>query len=768
MKRKHEDPHFVRPAGSQGPAQRASFSEQSSSDVPSLKDHHLLPITLDNANHGLSQLASLERAIPAHQTVTDVDLEATRPTYLAHSFLSRFQCSGQLDDLERAIIATRSSLEDIPGERSYQSSLLADLCNSAVSLWGRAVCNDSSDDLEIIIHLGHQIIDLIPERDPEKPVVLYRLGLLKEAQFYGSRDKASFDAAVTTFVEIAAHSLANPSIRLDAARRFVSLVSECVEFASADILLFTYERVCEIFPEIVQLGHTIAHRYEESAKLGVLVTSAVPAFISCRLRHQAIVWMETGRSLVWSHILSLREKEGLERIHPTLARALHEVSSSLRDSGAGFHAISQTLQPAPSGHVTRSVTDGAADGHRNLVAQYEAIMNEIRGLRGFEDFLRPPTIASYMAIIEHLDGPVVYINVHSSSCDALVLLPNGGIRHVPLRSLKEKEATKLRSRWVHNLNQCHSRVRANGSQIWNSMSGQREFRIMLECLWKWVVEPILGALNLITMSNQLTHITWCPMGPLTQLPLHAAGIYSGERASQLHAFDFVASSYTPSLSALLRCQKQSRARPPQPSVLVIAQPSAPGLEHLPGIQVECQRLRAVIPSHVHVKFLEDKQGTAHASLEAIKQHPWVHIACHGAQNAADPTKSAFALYNSQLTLSALMGTVAEESAELAFLSACQTAVGDQKVPEESAHLAAGILAVGFKGVVATMWSINDATAPVVVETYYRRLFELRSSESLVAGYTGAAYGLHDAVKALRDHVGEQDFVKWAPFVHFGV
>lgn len=57
-----------------------------------------------------------------------------------------------------------------------------------------------------------------------------------------------------------------------------------------------------------------------------------------------------------------------------------------------------------------------------------------------------------------------------------------------------------------------------------------------------------------------------------------------------------------------------------------------------------------------------------------------------------------------------MGMVAK-NAELAFLSACQTAVGDEKIPEESAHLAAGMMVVGFKGVVATMWSIGDADAP---------------------------------------------------------
>ena len=101
------------------------------------------------------------------------------------------------------------------------------------------------------------------------------------------------------------------------------------------------------------------------------------------------------------------------------------------------------------------------------------------------------------------------------------------------------------------------------------------------------------------------------------------------------------------------------------------------------------------------------------------------------------------------------------------MSACQTAVGDERTPEESAHLAAGMLAVGFKGVIATMWSIMDADAPVVVEQFYKTLLALRDTTRLQRGETGAAYALHEALKVLREQVGEDDFLRWAPFVHFG-
>ena len=79
-----------------------------------------------------------------------------------------------------------------------------------------------------------------------------------------------------------------------------------------------------------------------------------------------------------------------------------------------------------------------------------------------------------------------------------------------------------------------------------------------------------------------------------------------------------------------------------------------------------------------------------------------------------------------------------------------------------------MLAVGFKGVVATMWSIGDEETPILVEAYYKNLIELRRAGRFGGGQTGAAYALHEAMKILRNRVKGNNFVKWAPFVHFGL
>ncbi|THU78663.1 hypothetical protein K435DRAFT_886958 [Dendrothele bispora CBS 962.96] len=89
-----------------------------------------------------------------------------------------------------------------------------------------------------------------------------------------------------------------------------------------------------------------------------------------------------------------------------------------------------------------------------------------------------------------------------------------------------------------------------------------------------------------------------------------------------------------------------------------------------------------------------------------------------------------------------------KNAELAVLSACETATGDENLPEEAVHLAAGMLAVGYPSVIATMWSIGDSDAPLIADKVYANLLgPLDNSESQKAKLT-PAYALHEAVKHL--------------------
>ncbi|KAF8676366.1 TPR-like protein, partial [Rhizoctonia solani] len=281
---------------------------------------------------------------------------------------------------------------------------------------------------------------------------------------------------------------------------------------------------------------------------------------------------------------------------------------------------------------------------------------------------------------------------------------------------------------------------------------------VLAALWNNVVKPVLdymGYTNAVPVRG-MPHITWCPTGALSFLPLHAAGDYD---MTQSRVFDYAVSSYTPTLTALLGSGSSSTNC--RPRILGVGQAATPGLTPLPGTTIELGYLQAHSKQRTDYWQLTDERATRKAVLDAMDDYDWVHLACHASQDLRDSTKSRFYLHDGTLDLSAINQRIFK-SKGLAYLSACQTATGDEKLPDEAIHLASGMLMAGYQSVIASLWSVVDEDAPFVADKVYGRLLE---DGKVGNGEAGRA--LHDAVAGLREKVGEKEFGRWVPYIHIG-
>lgn len=227
-------------------------------------------------------------------------------------------------------------------------------------------------------------------------------------------------------------------------------------------------------------------------------------------------------------------------------------------------------------------------------------------------------------------------------------------------------------------------------------------------------------------------------------------------------FQYVVSSYAPSLTALVESFKRSSQSTPR--ILVVSMPNTPHYSDLPGTLTEVEAIKDCVGS-MPQRWLNAETATIAAVLKEMEECNWCHFACHGIQHKQDPTKSAFALYDGHLELNNIM-SMTFKFADLAFLTACQTAAGDTNLPEEAIHLAAGMLMAGYRTVLATMWSIKDVDGPVVAREVYTYLMGKDGMEK------GAnAYALHYAAEALRTRIGDWEdseaLVRWMPFIHLG-
>ncbi|KZV72504.1 hypothetical protein PENSPDRAFT_576141 [Peniophora sp. CONT] len=709
------------------------------------------------------------------------DHHADKPArlhYLYTALHRRYSSSRDLEDLEAAISTLSCAIELVPDTEERKISTLRELGNVLCIQFERS---RRMHFLYQAISVYRCAVDITPDDHPSKSLAHFSLALSLQLYFEHKRDQSHFDSATASFMAAISqplHPHTSALENLEMAVYCVTFLSDAFpRFSSQQSMSFAYSRIMKLIPETVWPGESVQERYITASIVGPVVNNAVSAAIKAGALPLAIEWLATGRSLVWSQTpISLHQDlSALRQRHPDLADSTDLMFHRLEQRGNRVHRHlmlngilerDRTLfRPKP--------TRKASITHYQLRVQYYRLVSLIRRCAGFHDFLRPPKLMDLLLLApRNTLSPVVFINVGEARCDALILLPSpiGKVVPVSLPNLSSQRAEDLRLRWSSYVTQGRG-GRSLGHP--DELSGpDNPLNHVLECIWMWIVQPILDALYLISYhdngNHNLPHVTWCPTGPLTQLPLHAAGKYSDQSGPRV--FNFVVSSYTSSLPALVRATRDLvDRRSTRLNVLLVTQHETPNHAPLPYVVPEGKRLQKMLHrSKIANTSLHHKNATVKSVRDVIGRHAWVHLACHGSQDRNDPSQSAFSLYDGSLTLNSLMQGISADNAELAFLSACQTATGDRHIPEESAHLAAGMLAIGFKGVVGTMWAIRDADAPVVVEAFYENLIQRRQAGFVGRGETGAAYALHEATRRLRESIGEGQFARWVPFVHFGV
>ena len=237
------------------------------------------------------------------------------------------------------------------------------------------------------------------------------------------------------------------------------------------------------------LGQTISQRHKAVQSIAGIANEAAAAAIALGKFDIALEWLEQGRSIVWGQLLKLRTPvDELHNVRPDLALDLVRISRELDSAGT------RDFQPKSSDQLTSVSLHQAAKTHYQLADQWEALLTQVRDVPGFEDFLRPKKLAQLLKAAQF--GPVVYINVHESRCDALILKPGrNDVIHVPLERLSHDRALKLRDSLHASLLAGNVRMRdarASSAVVLPGAGGG--FVEILSSLWNTIAKPVLDSL----------------------------------------------------------------------------------------------------------------------------------------------------------------------------------------------------------------------------------------------------------------------------------
>ncbi|KAF8810875.1 hypothetical protein BYT27DRAFT_7090903, partial [Phlegmacium glaucopus] len=720
-------------------------------------------------------LQDIDYAISHHQNAVQSTPpgHADLPTWfnnLGNSYLGRFKHTGNLQDIEHAIFHHQNAVESTPSRHADLPACFNNLGNSYL---GRFKHTGNLQDIGHAISHHQNAVESTPSGHADLPICLESLGKSYQRRFQFTNYFPDVQNSVASYRR-AAEANGIPSIRLKSAMRAATLSSvydhsHClIDFANAISLL----------SEVAGLEQTIHHRHANLHNYSHLAGSAVATALRFNKADLALEWLEQGRCLVWNQLNQLRTPiDNLHIKNPSLANRFIQVASALESYGT------RSPLSIPSLHATIAEEIRLQDATRNHTihaTEYRQLLKEIRDLPDFHDFLQPPKVSDFLSSLPS-EGPVIIFNIHDTRCDALAL--KAGILeplHIPLENFSLVQAEQLqktlqfgllKQREVEDQDRMPLRVYLDPSSM----------LLVLNELWCNVVQPIFKALGYSSPPNpsHRSRIWWCPTGPLAFLPIHAAGIYDSSYQPGSCVSDFVVSSYIPTVRSLNNKFIASSASSKCTSIVLISQPNTPGLSSIPSTRTETHALEALMKgSAVDALLLEDSKATRQRVKAEMKGRGWAHFACHGVleyrahrktllvQDVDQPLESGLCLHDGRLELLEIMKEEIPKL-DLAFLSACQTSKGDVKLSEEAVHLAAGMLAAGYRGVVGTMWSISDMHGPAFATEFYEYLLREKGLNGLDS--TQAAYALDYATGKVRGRLGEGDtaFLTWVPYVHFG-
>ncbi|WP_239405388.1 CHAT domain-containing protein [Frankia sp. Cj3] len=612
------------------------------------------------------------------------------------------------------------------------------LSNPGAALRSRFERSGVQADLDDAVTAARDAAAATPADHPDRAMYLSNLGSALCIRFERMGELADLDAAVEAGRAAAEVKMAPPRVRAIAARDWGRAAASGKRWPVA---VAGFEAAISLLGRMAPRSLVRADQEHLLTEMAGLAADAAACCVRAGLTDRAVELFDQGRGVLLGQALDIRtDLTALADRHPEAARRFTDLCEEL----------DRVHEPTASGMPPREAA----------VAEFDRLIAEIRELPGFGDFLQPPPVAQLRAAAT--GGAVVVVAVSSFGSYAL-LLTGAGVDPVPLPGLTPE---CVYERVVGVLDA----LAAIGSPAAGA-DAERRLDEVLGWLWDALAGPVLARLGIHGPPEEgepWPRMWWCTSGLLSFLPVHAAGHHDTQRdPAPATVIDRVISSYTPTIRALTHARRpflddtSGNTAGGGGRVVAVAMGQTPGATDLSGAHAEVEGLAERLPGQVRV--FAGPEATHDAVLAALPDARWVHFACHGMADPADPSASHLLLHDHQ-TRPLRVVDVARlrlAGAELAVLSACATARPGARLTDEAIQVASAFQLAAYRHVVATLWPVREQLARRAVAAFYDRLAtagEYRADR--------APFALHDTTLYAREQYPDHPSI-WAAFVHAG-
>src|SRR5215467_1068174 len=344
------------------------------------------------------------------------------------------------------------------------------------------------------------------------------------------------------------------------------------------------------------------------------------------------------------------------------------------------------------------------------------------------DYFRDQCVDALQAKLRPIDiidptTAVIYPIVFADRTELLVSLSTGMIRHsVPITSAVLTEEVRAFRRTVEK--------RTTLEYVSHSQQ-----------LYDWLIRPLESEL----IRHKIQTLVFVPDGALRTIPFSA--LHDGK--------SFLIQQYAIAMTPGLDLTD------PRPLNLAKIRTLAGGLissvqgfPSLPYVRDEVDSIRSLFQADqlINEQF---KTGLLERELRESR-YGILHIATHG-KFSTDANDSFLLTFDGKLTMSMLDQLIGlfrfrQDPLELLTLSACQTAVGDDRA---ALGLAGVAIKAGARSALATLWFINDEASAELVAEFYRQLRDPSVSKAMAIQRA--------QIKLLNDRVYNHP-AYWSPFL----
>ena len=506
----------------------------------------------------LNSMDDLDEAISCHRQglALKPDSHPNRASSLdnlASALSIRFEHLGKLEDLEEAISCYCQALALRPRGHPDRSSTLH---NFATTMSTRFQQSGNKDDLLDAAKYVSEARDLLPTSHPYQSTFGFHLAFILLIQcdiVELDESRHMMIKAFELFEHAANHSPASARDRFDAAVRW----AREAHLREHQSVVNAYTKSLTLLDRRLVLAPTIESQQSLLAIVPkALALDAASSSIDRGEFRSAIELLEHGRAVLWSKLRGYRhpldklrtiDKELFDQFE-TLSGQLECLAMSVESGLSASSSESKSEQPLGSSFEAKM------QQHRILSEKWDDVVDKIRRVDGFTDFLRAIPFAILQTAAA--EGPIIIINISRYRSDAIILQDVGDPVIVPLPNTLPTTLVQLSSQFA---TACAS----------HGKDSARLILPILRSLWDNIAFPVRTQLIALGVPDK-SRIWLCPTSILCGLPLHAAGIYSSKVPKPNSIPDCYISSYTPSLSALIKARSGLVARTTNPNVLVIA------------------------------------------------------------------------------------------------------------------------------------------------------------------------------------------------------